>query len=213
MKTLHKKGIFLMLDVDGVLADWNTSFIELSKEILGKEFKREDWTQFKPYKGCLDITREEFGIVFDHIDWAALGKELTFNKFRKLSHKADFVRVITHRPECAHKATYDWLTTHDVRFDEISFTREKWNLCEDLTHVADDRDDTLLNIAVANPNIRIFPVPRIYNKQHLLVRKKSLIQKIFTNGYDTTSGYEWIRVNDLERKLNQTRNVLGVSND
>ena len=199
-----------MLDVDGVLSDWNTAFLTLSKEVLGKDFRREDWTQFKPYNGCFDITKEEFDIVFDCIDWENLGKEPTFDKFRKLSLKADFVRIITHRPDYAREATFNWLHKNKVRYDEIYFTREKWHYCDDLTHVADDRDDTLFNIAIAKPDIKIFPVPRTYNKQHLLVKKKNFIQKIFTNGYDTASGYEWVEVNDREIKIRATQQALGI---
>lgn len=186
-----------MMDVDGVLADWVSAFLQHARNRYpDRVFREEDWTQFKPYGNGskIPINKEEFNELFDTMDWDNISREPYFDRFKKLSHKASFVRIVTHRPNRAQESTIDWLIKNEVRFDEIYFTpsKEKWKHCSDLTHVIDDRDDALIRIAInVNKDMKAILVPRKYNIQGDVLKNinnRHFIRKLFDRR-DVSLGY------------------------
>ena len=164
------RKIRLLLDIDGVLADFRSKFImNARKEFPGRIFNLDDWKTYCPWENSSDlkITEEEFNKVYSNLDWENLGTVDTFEKFRELSHKVEFVRIVTARPKDTLEVTKEWLNEQGVHYDEIFIGRSKnkWKYCFDLTHVADDNDIVINNIIEYCSHMTIIPVPRIYNNQ------------------------------------------------
>ena len=160
----------LLLDIDGVLADFRSNFIaKAKKKFPDRVFNLSDWKNYCPWENSSDfrITKDEFYEVYNHLDWENLGVMDTFDKFKDLSHEVEFVRIVTARPNGTLEVTKKWLAKNKVHYDEILIDRSKnkWKYCSDLTHIADDNDLVIEGIRKNCPHMIIIPVPRIYNNQ------------------------------------------------
>lgn len=114
------------VDVDGVLADFNTAFIRRVKDVTGRDLFPEGYEPTTwNYPESLGYTREEVSKVWDHVTadptfWLNLSPywdAMTVLERLRTEFGNDDVYFITSRPGVRAKAqTEVWLATHSGDF-------------------------------------------------------------------------------------------------
>lgn len=163
----------LLLDVDGVLANFRLEVVRLaSKRWPKRTFKIGDWTDFSPWVDDCPFplhTEAEFRMLHDRVQWENLVPTDEMPEMRELARSADYVRVVTARPLTGNiqDATREWLEQHEIPYREIVFAPNgtKWRWAQGMTHVVDDCDNEIKRMLEKFPRLTVIPMPRPYNTQ------------------------------------------------
>jgi len=122
-----------IIDIDGVVADLNSSFAEWARDVKGLKISEEDL-----YKS----TKQDQFIPLNYPDYASLKTEFEFNGgyrnlkaypdaiifVNKLRYEEVFIIFVTSRPVSRQTRiffdTWSWLLDSDIPFDEIHIEEE-----------------------------------------------------------------------------------------
>jgi len=114
----------VLLDVDGTICDNTPRIIEYAHEEFGVELTREaitEWSYSIPGTD-LDISKLLHQAIEERPEWFLLGMEPidgAVEAARWLSQQGHTIRIATHRPAESHPLTAQWLTEHDIPYDEV----------------------------------------------------------------------------------------------
>jgi 5'(3')-deoxyribonucleotidase len=170
----------VLLDVDGVIADFLTPAIQVMEEVSGQPLHPEalnDWNLFRNYDGK---TRNKFYEVFHSKGWCLNLKpyEGALEGVNLLRTEADvyFVTSPMHGPYWAYERAC-WLQKYfDAKLDHIIQTNAK-HVCTGRTLV-DDKPDHAENWQRANPKSVAILWDRQYNQR--------------SNHYPRGDSWEWV---------------------
>lgn len=166
-------------DLDGVLADWNSSFIRLVKEhtkrdLFGPSFAPRTWN----YAEDAGYTTEEVRQVWNVIKgsrtfWAGLEPyydEKVVQALDLLHHKqahGDEVYFITSRPGyCAKEQSESWLEHHGMGRPTVLISSDKGGCAAALKLDAylDDNLENVMGVRVMRPQCQTFLCDRPWNR-------------------------------------------------
>ena len=163
------------LDVDGVLADFNTSFIRLIISVTGRDlfpprpFDIPTWDYSEHY----GYTSSEMSKVWQDIKdspdfWASLPPYAGVkNLISLLKERKDDVYFITSRPGQTAKAqTEEWLELFNVIRPTVLICSEKGLAAKalDLDIYVDDRTENYVDVLAQSPNTAVIRMIRPWNK-------------------------------------------------
>ncbi len=179
------------IDVDGVLADFNRSFIERVITVSGKDlfpprpFDIPTWDYPEHYGYTPEETKIVWeSIVADPTFWASLSPYPdTADFLSPLANRADDVYFITSRPGTRSKAqTERWLRMHGYHSRPTVMISSKKGLCAealDLDFYLDDRDHNCYDVwDRRSPKTLVALMDRPWNK--LLECDTYGIKRIYT---------------------------------
>lgn len=165
-------------DVDGVLADFNTRFIEEIKQITGRNLFPPDFVirEWNYPVVQLDYSREEI----DHV-WQVLKSRRNFwdglsafpgviqaldEAKRRQLHFGDTIYFITSRVGYqAKEQTEFWLRAHGFADPTVLICHDKGAAAKalDLTHYIDDRPENVMSVRVLHPSCRTYMLTQTWN--------------------------------------------------
>lgn len=175
------------IDIDGVLADFNSSFIELVKEVTGRNlFPEGYWPHTWNYPEALGYTAEEVGAVWDHIKaggtfWRELEplpdmevlKDWFFSP--PASDEYHEFYFVTSRMGIAVKMqTEEWLDEQmGVSGHTVLISSEKGAIAKALKlgYYADDRAENIMDVERTSPDTFAYLIEQPWN-QHLPVGRR-----------------------------------------
>ncbi|NOX22548.1 MAG: hypothetical protein GXP36_05550 [Actinobacteria bacterium] len=145
----------LGIDLDGVVADFNTGWIRLYNEQFDAQLTR---SMVKTWNGLLDISH--FETMGEFWQWARQGdgpsmfRHLdTFDgaveSLVELSRDHDIV-IVTTKPDWAIHDTLAWLSDNQIPTREIHITAEKWRVSCDV--YLDDSPEQVETIHLMRPD-------------------------------------------------------------
>lgn len=159
-------------DIDGVLADFNTSFIALVKEVTGKDlFPAGYWPHTWDYPQAVGYTPEEVNAVWQAIKeggvfWRDLGalpdlKTLTQWLFEtdprpQGSGRHEFYFITSRMGKDVKLQTEDWLEEHtSIPGLTVLISSEKGALCKalKLDYYVDDRAENIADVVEKNGQV------------------------------------------------------------
>lgn len=157
----------LGIDLDGVVADFNTGWT--------RRYNREFGTQLTPemiteWGSMVPLTR--FGSIDDFWEWARNdGGDGLFHRLptypgavdalHRLDEEHDIV-VITTKPHWAYTETFLWLADHGIPATEVHITEEKWWIACDV--YLDDGPHNLEALVRERPDRTVCRFVRPWNR-------------------------------------------------
>jgi uncharacterized HAD superfamily protein len=167
------------LDIDGVLADFNTAYMKLLKEVSGRDIIPEGYfpSVWNYATEQLKFTQEEDTKVWDVIKstpfWMSL-PVLASEEERGLVHKWDVdhdLYFITTRMGVQVKAqTEAWLMHHfELPCPTVLISAQKGPLAKglDLDIFVDDRDKNIIEVGLASEKTQCYILDYPYNREAL----------------------------------------------
>lgn len=138
----------LGIDLDGVVANFTKGWVERYNREFGTSLAEAD---VRTWGAMIDLT--DFDDMEEFWAWAANGDGPSI--FRHLEpypnaigslqrlHRGHEIVIITTKPDFAWEDTRLWLRDHDVPYDELHITEEKWKVpcdvyLEDSPHQLDE---------------------------------------------------------------------------
>lgn len=116
------------LDLDGVVADYHSFFIQKVNKRYGLDLKLEDWTDYEFSKSGIP-TNELWSIIKSHAKnsgFRYLNPVYGARKgVRELRERGHSIHIITHRFKESRLDTLAWLDQYNIEFESLSFTNEK----------------------------------------------------------------------------------------
>lgn len=119
------------LDLDGVVTDYQTYFIESFNDRFNTDFTIDDWKDyyFTPRINGFKVREESFWKLIDyHVEigaWKYLNPiEGALEGIKKLNEN-NSIHIITHKKGRSKQDTVYWLSVHNVDYDSISFTTQR----------------------------------------------------------------------------------------
>ena len=114
----------IYVDIDDVLAESTRAYVDIVKQLFGREVSYEKITTFD-LKVSFDFTQAEFDHFFDavHQSDAILSFEPIAGAVDVLSDWADRgfeISVVTGRLASSYDASLEWLTMHEVPFHSLT---------------------------------------------------------------------------------------------
>lgn len=177
-------------DIDGVLADFNSSFIALIPEVTGRNlFPPGYWPHTWDYPQALGYTDEETKAVWQHIidggtfwrDLSALPDLTVLRQWffhscltEKTVRPYDEIYFITSRMGKNVKLqTEDWLDSNLAIGQTVLISSEKGALCKalKLDYYVDDRAENILDVEQKSPETFAYLIQQPWN-QHLHVSRR-----------------------------------------
>jgi uncharacterized HAD superfamily protein len=179
------------IDVDGVLADFNPSYIRLLNEISGtvdpasEDYQPTQWN----YEADLGFTNEHVAEAWKQISvsdyfWCNLGYfEDNFWASLKLDEDWEAeTYYITARPgKSAKRQTERWFMAQDVYYDPTVLISAHKGLCAkalDLEVYIDDRLENILDVERTSPSTRAYLINRSYNVNGDVLRRADTVSEV-----------------------------------
>ncbi|XVH31669.1 5' nucleotidase, NT5C type [Haloferacaceae archaeon DSL9] len=121
---VDETGYDILLDVDGTLCSNGPRIADYAAEEYGVSITPEEITA---WSYPVDGTDRHVGeliedAITDRPEWFLLGMEPlagAADAARWFAAQGHAVRIATHRPAASHPITRQWLTEHDIPFDEL----------------------------------------------------------------------------------------------
>ena len=171
----------LLLDIDGVLADFYVAFIRYLNQTHGTNIdESNEPTEYNIDEWCIGIDPADIGKIIQK--WLANGGYKTLPIYTgakqfvyKLMDKYD-VYIVTARIGDFHmnlpqqvrdgikRDTYEWFQKHGIPSDGIFFEHKKVDFCKayDISIIIEDKLDTV--ISAANEGMKAILIDRAYNR-------------------------------------------------
>lgn len=166
----------LACDLDGVIFDFNTSFIALLNTLCGSNIPPVSSSWPSTWSYPLDgghVTRAQWRAVWSLLSshhgsgfWRHLPAYGWSTEFlAQADRDFDDVVFVTARPESATDATHDALSVLGVTAPRVRFAHQKRDVLADIgaTHFLDDRDLNL-DECVSLPGLRSFLLDQPWNR-------------------------------------------------
>lgn len=174
-------------DVDGVLADFNSSFIALVKEVSGRDlFPPDYWPHTWDYPQALGYSQEEVKAVWDHIkqggsfwfmlnplDDAIVLRDWMLESNPQLGVFDEFYFITSRMGKNVKFQTENWLDAHVASGLTVLISSEKGALCKalKLDYYVDDRAENVKDVELTSPNTFAYLIEQPWN-QHLYVSRR-----------------------------------------
>lgn len=172
-------------DIDGVLADFNTSFIELVKDVTGRDlFGPGFWPATWNYPEAVGYTADECSASWQAIKdggnfWRNLNPLADMKTLRQWLWTAEpstgsfheFYFITSRMGKNVKLQTEEWLDEHsEMPGLTVLISSEKGALCKalKLDYYVDDRAENIIDVQQTSPNTRAFLIQQPWN-QHLPV--------------------------------------------
>jgi len=162
MKTLR-----LGIDLDGVVADFNTGWITRYNDEFGADVAFDavtEWdgipalTHFRHMSEFWDWAKDHDGrSLFHHLDTYA-GAVETLDELARHHH----VVIVTTKPRWAIHDTFSWIATHRIPTREVHITRDKTQVPCDI--YLDDAPHVLRSLVLARPEATVCRFVRPWNE-------------------------------------------------
>ena len=166
----------LGLDLDGVVIDYHSWFIEDFNAKNGTNLTLQDWTDYEFTKSGKNL-KDIWDIIQKHSITGGFihPKEIpgAIHAIRQLSDKYT-IHIITYRLNHSRQDAITWLDRYRVPFDSISFTKDKAKMAYILGCDIMIEDDLKNARAVANIGIETLLYDRPYNQSDI----EPLIQRV-----------------------------------
>lgn len=167
------------IDVDGVLASFNNSYIKLIRDLSGRDLfdGREESPSFPTdwnYDEVAGYNDEEIDKAWDHVKaspifWKALFPYEGVREFvTELERLGLDVYFITSRPgPTAKKQTEDWLEAVGVDHPTVLISSEKAACCDalEITHYIDDKVENCKDVYLHSWRTSCYMLARPWNTQ------------------------------------------------
>lgn len=139
---------WINIDCDGVLADHSKVILEILSEKHGIDYKMEEWTswdeQFTEEISAGSLIAEAYSqYPYRYL----LGMKTIPGSKECLERLYEYynIRIVTHRPLKFKEETISWLDKYNFKYDDISFTENKYkNDCEGEV-IIDDNPEVINN--------------------------------------------------------------------
>ena len=169
------------LDIDGVLADFNTPFIALMKESAGRDlFPPDYWPHTWNYPEALGYTSAEVSAVWEHIKangvfWQYLPMLPGLSQFYKWFYSGgasadvhEFYFVTSRMGRRVKLQTENWLDVRVGRGLTVLISSEKGAIAKalKLDFYVDDRAENIADVIEKSPSTRAFLLDSPWN-QHM----------------------------------------------
>lgn len=168
-------GYRIGIDIDGVLADFVSSYAEILSDVTGMTFDLSKITTWDWPQENFGIDSELVDVVWEHIDdsdshWIDLGLHQgaaeDFDLLQRLQFDHDLY-FITNRTngQDIKRQTEWWLRKHGIDFPTVLLARRKASIVRDLALDAfiDDRDSTVNEVATVARGTQPFLFNRPWN--------------------------------------------------
>lgn len=167
------------VDLDGVCVDFNSAYIQLIKDITGKQLPTPgpDYPTCWNYAAKDGITPEEDDKVWDHIKqaenyfWAKLpaypGTKDALGVLLDRRYEGDEIYFITSRPGAKAKFQSElWLRRNGFPDPTVLVTSDKGPVAKGLKLdiFIDDKPENCADVALASPNTAVYMVKQPYNR-------------------------------------------------
>ncbi len=165
-------GLRLGIDLDGVVADFTSGWIDRYNQQFGTSLHRDQATMWSA-----PVEMGAFSSMGEFWRWAS-GLEGGF--FRQLDPYPDAlgtitalhdaghrIVIITSKPSWAHEQTHRWIAAHELPTREVHITRDKASVACDV--YLDDYNRNLLKLVAERPRATVCryvrpwndPIPRV----------------------------------------------------
>ena len=148
------------VDIDGVLAAHFLPMLEVIRDLLGIHLVPDE---VKDYYFDGQVPREELERIFDACMERAFEMDPRpgYSLVNALPGK---VSIVTHRPaEKAEAVTRAWLAHHDIRFDDLIFTKGRKSQMGTFDYFIDDHPRNVEELSAAG--ITTFLMLHPYNRE------------------------------------------------
>jgi len=160
---------FIATDLDGVITDTDPVFREYIRRVTGKNFKREQVTQYF-YEKCLPISKEDVDRAYELMNKENVWEKMSFVEGAKESLKKlgkNFaIFIITARPKETKEKTINFLKKNEIPFEKIFFLKEGdgkidiiKNLPARISAFIEDRLDFAKSVALNGIRTFLFDYP------------------------------------------------------
>jgi 5'(3')-deoxyribonucleotidase len=163
-------GRRLGIDLDGVVADFNSGWIERYNAEFGAELALADVTMWNAPVGLTHFaSMGEFWSWAETCgDGASLFRVLepypeAVETLQRLARR-DTIVIVTTKPHFARRDTFAWLEDHRVPASEVHIVDAKHEIACDV--YLDDADHNLRSIRVARPEALVVRYVRPWNRAH-----------------------------------------------
>jgi uncharacterized protein len=182
-------------DIDGVLADFNTSFIALVKEVTGRDlFPPDYWPHTWDYPQALGYSQEEVSAVWDRIkaggtfwnqlaplpDMEVLAKWMRMPGEPPTQGYHEFYFITSRMGRNVKLQTEEWL---DGQFEfaghTVLISSEKGAIAKalKLNYYVDDRAENILDVMKESPTTISFLVDQPWNRHvNIALRIRSIAE-------------------------------------
>lgn len=177
-------------DIDGVLADFNSSFIALVKDVTGRDlFPPDYWPHTWNYPESLGYTDAEVSAVWDRIkaggvfwqqlaplpDMAVLARWFVLPPFPQAPQPYhEFYFITSRMGKNVKLQTEEWLDEQmGVAGNTVLISSEKGALARalKLDYYVDDRAENIRDVELTSPNTFAYLINQPWN-QHLTVGRR-----------------------------------------
>ena len=156
----------LGIDLDGVVADFNSGWMTRYNTDFGAALSPEDvteWNAMVPLTHFADI--DEFWTWASNGDGPGLFRDLPLypgasTALRDLARDHDIV-IITTKPSWATADTFAWIANHGIPTREVHITDQKWRI--DCDVYLDDGPHNLASLVVERPDRTVCRFERPWN--------------------------------------------------
>ena len=156
----------LGIDLDGVVADFNTGWINHYNQEFGSDVSLNDVDRWDVIPSLTHFAHMgEFWRWAEHLDGASLFRHLepypdALPALHRLAKRHRIV-IITTKPDFAIHDTYEWIAEHGVPTREIHITGRKWTVNCDA--YLDDGPHNLEDLVTHRPESQVFRFVRPWN--------------------------------------------------
>jgi len=156
--------IRIFIDIDNIVADFETAFRKFLNKKTGKKLKREDITEFEFYK-CFNIPEEEEKKL--HGEFSSKDG---YNKLRSVRGSKEGikrlmsffkVKYITARPNEKRNLTLEWFRKNKIpiKHEHLIFSKEKKLYSSQFDIIIEDRWEDAIKLAENNKIVILFNYP------------------------------------------------------
>jgi len=180
--TRNNELLRIGVDLDGVLADFNSTFIALIKQMIGIELPpvSDTYPDCWSYHRAGGVTKQQDAVLWAHISdptvrfWRRLGELPGATMLRDLSDMMDARKVVvyfitTRLGASAHQQSMTWLAAHGFRAPVVLIAgsedaKGKLALGLGLDAFIDDKPENCIQVKLQSPSTKVFILNAPYNK-------------------------------------------------
>jgi len=156
--------IRVFIDIDNIVADFESAFRRFLNKKLHKKSKREDICEFDFYK-CFKITKEEEKRLHNEFMKHNGYKKLKYVKgsIEGIKELREFcnIKFLTSRPQEIRDTTIKWFNKIKIplKHEDLIFSRDKLNHEMKFDVIIEDRWEDALRLAQKNKKVILFDYP------------------------------------------------------
>lgn len=121
----------LALDLDGVVVNFNAMWIAAWEQEFGEVHHFEDIVDYDYRKRNVDMTSSSFWRWCRNVRLWDPAKTVVYPENYETAlrlHKRWDIHIVTSKPRWAQADTAAWLESSGIKYESLTFTREKWRV-------------------------------------------------------------------------------------